>query len=152
MNSSSALQPAVEALCTRFQSNEAGVAATIDLAVLVATADGRIDPAEMAALTVSLEAATKAQLAPAFVRHLVLASRQQVEATGAAAHAKLIGESFAAQGCVDEALRVALLVAMASDGLSHVERERIDIVAKAAGAPLDRVDVLCREIEAKQNA
>jgi len=147
MNANTLLQPAVEALCSHFPSNEAGVAAAIDLAVLVAAADGRIDPAEMAALSTSLEVATKTQLSPMFVKHLVQASRQQIDAAGASTRAKLIGESIAAQGCVDEGLRLALVIALASDGLSEVEREQIEIIARAAGAAPDRVDVLCKEIE-----
>jgi len=147
MNSKALLQPAVEALCNRFPSSEAGVAAAIDLAVLVAAADGRIDPAEMSALSVSLEAATKTHLAPAFVRHLVHASRQQIDAAGASSRAKLLGESFAAQGCVDDGLRLALLVALSSDGMSSVEREKIELVAQAAGAPPERIERLCRELQ-----
>lgn len=152
MNANALLQPAVEALCSRFPSNEAGVAAAIDLAVLVAAADGRIDPAEMAALSTSLEVATKTQLSPTFVKHLVQASRQQIVAAGASTRAKLIGESIAAQGCVDEGLRLALVIALSSDGFSNVEREQIEIIAKAAGATPDRIDSLCREIEATASA
>ena len=148
MNANPLLQPAVEALCNRFPSNEAGVAAAIDLAVLVAAADGHIDPVEMAALSTSLEVATKTQLSPKFVKHLVLASRQQIDAAGASSRAKLIGESIAAQGCVDEGLRLALVIALASDGLSDVERDQIEIIAHAAGATPERVETLCREIEA----
>ncbi len=148
MNANALLHPAVEALCNRFPSNEAGVAAAIDLAVLVAVADGHIDPAEMAALSTSLEVATKTQLSSKFVKHLVLASRQQIETAGASSCAKLIGESIAAQGCVDEGLRLALVIALASDGLSDVERDQIEVIARAAGAAHDRVDTLCREIEA----
>lgn len=147
MNANTLLQPAVEALCNRFPSNEAGVAAAIDLAVLVASADGRIDPAEMAALSTSLEVATKTQLSPVFVKHLVQASRQQIAAAGATSRARLIGESIAAQGCVDEGLRLALVIALASDGFSDVEREQIEVIAKAAGAGPDRIDSLCREIQ-----
>ena len=152
MNTNALLQPAVEALCNRFPSNEAGVAAAIDLAVLVAAADGRIDPAEMATLSAFLEVATKTQLSPVFVKHLVQASRQQIDAAGASTRAKMVGESIAAQGCVDEGLRLALVIALASDGFSEVEREQIEVIAKAAGAAPDRVDTLCREIQAAGNA
>lgn len=152
MNANTLLQPAVEALCNHFPTNEAGVAAAIDLAVLVASADGHIDPAEMAVLSTSLEVATKTHLSPKFVTLLVQASRQQIEAAGASSRAKLIGESIAAQGCVDEGLRLALVIALASDGLSDVERDQIEVIARAAGASSDRVDTLCREIEASGNA
>lgn len=152
MHANTLLQPAVEALCNRFPSNEAGVAAAIDLAVLVAAADGQIDRDEMAALSTSLAVATKTQLSPIFVKHLVQASRQQIDAAGASTRAKLIGESIAAQGCVDEGLRLALVIALASDGFSDVERAQIDIIAQAAGAAPDRVDTLCREIQTASNA
>jgi tellurite resistance protein len=152
MKPSPLLQPAVQALCDHFPSSAAGVATAIDLAVLVAAADGQIDPAEMAALTVSLETTTQAHLAPAIVRHLVHESRNQIETVGAQARAKAIGETIAARGCVEQGLRVALLIALASDGLSSVERQQIDIVAKAAGASPDRVDAIRREIQASASA
>jgi tellurite resistance protein len=153
MNANALLQPAVEALCNRFPSNEAGVAAAIDLAVLVAAADGHIDPAEMAALSTSLEVAIKTHLSPMFVKHLVQASRLQIDAAGgASSRAKLIGESIAAQGCVDEGLRLALVIALASDGLSDIERDQIKIIANAAGASPERVDTLCRELQAAGSA
>ena len=58
MKPSPLIQPTIEAMCARFRSNDEGLSAAVDLAVLVAAADGRIDRAEMAALSASLEAST----------------------------------------------------------------------------------------------
>jgi len=152
MKPSPLIQPTIEALCARFQSNEEGLTAAVDLAVLVAAADGRIDSAEMAALAASLEAMARTQLTPAVVHHIVRESRAQIQAAGIEARARAIGETLAAHDCVDEGLRLALVVALASEGLSAVERERIEIVAKAAGAGAERIDALGREVQAIEGA
>lgn len=149
MSSNHGLATVVAALCEGFPTKDAAVAAAIDLAVLVAAADGRIDPAELATLTQSFEVALGTQVSPMFVRHLVQASVQQMREAGVAAHAQRLGETFAARGCVDDALRLALLVANASDGVSQVERDQIDAVASAAGVSTVRVDELYREIQAR---
>lgn len=46
----------VDALLAHFPARHEGLIALVDLAVLVAVADGRIDDAERAALTESIEA------------------------------------------------------------------------------------------------
>ena len=152
MNPSPLIQPTIEALCAHFSSNDEGISAAVDLAVLVAAADGRIDRAEMAALAASLEAIAGTQLAPAVVQHLVRESRVQVKATGVAARSKAIGETLAAHGCVTEGLRLAVVIALASEGLCPAEREQIEMVARAAGASLERIDALVREVEAVAGA
>jgi len=152
MKPSPLIRPTIEALCARFRSNDEGISAAVDLAVLVAAADGRIDRAEMAALAASLEAIAGTQLAPAVVQHLVRESRAKVEAAGVAERGRTIGQMLAAHDCVSEGLRLAVVIALASEGMCSAERERIEIVAKAAGASVERIDALVREVEAVAGA
>jgi len=152
MKPSPLIRPTIEALCARFRSNDEGISAAVDLAVLVAAADGRIDRAEMAALAASLEAIAGTQLAPAVVQHLVRESRAKVEAAGIAERGRTIGQMLAAHDCVSEGLRLAVVIALASEGMCAAERERIEIVAKAAGASVERIDALVREVEAVAGA
>jgi tellurite resistance protein len=123
------------------EGDEAAVAA-VDLAVLVAMADGAIDTAERAALASSLEAVMGAAVAPPVVRYLVRESRNQIEVAGANARARAIGRQLAERGAADEGLRLALAIAFASDGLSDPEREIIARVAKAAGVSEARLEAL----------
>jgi hypothetical protein len=148
MKPSPLIQPTIEALCAHFQSHDEGMSVAVDLAVLVATADGVIDRAEMIAIAASLAAIAGTQLAVPVVRHLVRESREKLEAVGVEARARAIGEELAAHGSIDDGLRLALVIALASEGLCPVEREQIDMVAKAAGASMERVEALRREVEA----
>jgi tellurite resistance protein len=132
----------MDALHTKLGGGEEAAVAAIDLAVLVATADGSIDAAERAALAASLEAVMGATVTPQVVRHLVRESRNQIEVAGANARARAIGRQLAERGASDEGLRLGLAIAFASNGLSVVERERLAVVAKAAGMSEARLEVL----------
>jgi hypothetical protein len=136
------IEPLIAAFLAPFGADDEGIVTAIDLAVLVALADGTIDAAERAALAGGIEAVMGSTVAPAVVRHLVRESRNQIEAAGIEARARAIGGVLAARGAVDEGLRLALAVAFASDGLAAGERARIGEVAKAAGATEARLDGL----------
>ncbi len=110
--------------------------------MLVAVANGVIDAAERAALAGALEAVMGSTVAPPVVRHLIRESRNHIQAEGIEARARAIGRALAARGAADEGLRLALAVAFASEGLGEAERERIEVMAKAAGATPARVDAL----------
>src|SRR5690349_4177449 len=117
MKPSPLIQPTIEALCEHFQSHDEGMSAAVDLAVLVALADGQIDRAEMIAIAASLEVIAGTQLAVSVIRHMVRESREKIEAVGFEARARAIGETLAAHGCIDDGLRLALVIALASEGL-----------------------------------
>jgi tellurite resistance protein len=142
----------IEALNARLQSDDGGLTAAIDLAVLVAAADGQIDRAEQAALAASLEGLVGSQLDPAVVRHLIRESRDQIQAVGPELRARAIGEFLAAHDAALEGLRLAIAIGYASEGLSAVERERITRVAQAAGVGVERVDALIREARTSAGA
>jgi tellurite resistance protein len=132
-------------LLARFPAGDAGPMTVVDLAVLVAAADGEIDVAEMSAVEATIAAVTGQRLAAPVVGRLVTNSCAQIRARGAEACARTIGEALAARGAAEDGLRLALAVAMASNGLSAVERERIEQLARAAGVPAARVAELLGE-------
>lgn len=133
----------VDALLAHFSAGDEGLIALVDLAVLVAVADGHIDDAEMAALTESIEAIAGGRLGGAVSRRLVEESCAQIRAIGPEAAARLIGQVLAARRAGEEGLMLGLAVAYASEGLAGVERERLEQVARAAGVPDARVAELC---------
>ena len=133
MKPSPSISPLVAALRDRFDSSDEGLNAVVDLAVLVALADGTIDETEMAALAESIGTLVGGMLDPRMNRHVVRESRAKIEAAGVEARAKAIGASLAAHGAAEEGVRLALAIAMASEGVSEVERTRVELMAVAAG-------------------
>lgn len=133
MKPSPSIRPLVAALRARFDSSDEGLNAVVDLAVLVALADGTIDEAEMAALAESIGTLVGGMLDPRMSRHVIRESRAKIESVGVEARAKAIGASLAACGAAEEGVRLALAIAMASDGVLEVERARVELVAVAAG-------------------
>jgi len=142
------IRPLVDSLCSRFPSREEGLLALTDLTVLVAAADGTIDEAEMSSLTASLEVMLASQVVPMLVRHVVEESRERIAEAGIEPSARSLGASLAALGAAEDGIRLALDIAAASEGISDVERARIDLVAKAAGLTGERVAALTGEIAA----
>lgn len=140
------VQALVRFFLAKVRSNDEGVNAAIDLAVLVANADGKIDDAERRALNDSLAAIIGDTVAPIVARHLVSESKSKLAAVGPEARARDIGATLKANDAVREGLSLALAVAHASDGLSDVERERIQVVAEAAGAPVGLLDELAASL------
>lgn len=140
------IRPLVAALRARFDSSDEGLNAVVDLAVLVALADGTIDEAEMAALAESIGTLVGGMLDPRMTRRVIRESRAKIEAIGVEARARAIGESLAAHGAAEGGLRLALSIGMASEGLSAVERARVELIAQAAGVDAAGLDELTRSI------
>jgi tellurite resistance protein len=138
------IKPLVDAFCARFGADDEGIVTAVDLAVLVAVADGTIDADERAALAASMEVIMGATVAPTVVRYLIRESRNQIQAAGADARARAIGGILAARNATDEGLRLALAIAFASGGLAQSERDAITHVAKAAGATDARLEALIK--------
>ena len=147
MKANPSIPPLASALRARFDSSDEGLNAVVDLAVLVALADGKIDEAEMAALAESIGALVGGMLDPRMSRHVIRESRRKIEDTGVEARAKAIGVSLAAHGAVEEGVRLALAIAMASDGVCDAERARVEIVATAAGVEPARLAEISQSIE-----
>ena len=144
MKPSAHIKPLVDTFTKHFGADDEGIVTAVDLAVLVAAADGTIDADERAALTASLEAIMGATVAPTVVRYLVREARNQIEAAGADARARAIGGLIRARDATDDGLRLALAIAFTSGGLSDPERAIIATVAKAAGASDARLEALIK--------
>src|ERR1700677_2239399 len=108
----------MDALRAKLGDHDEALIACVDLAVLVAMADGTIDADERAALSAGLDSLMRAQMAAPVVRHLIRESKNQIETAGPEARAKVIGHQLADHGAADEGLRLALAIAFSSDGLS----------------------------------
>jgi tellurite resistance protein len=122
----------VDALLAHFPAGDEGLIALVDLAVLIAMADGHIDDAEMAALSESIGAIAGGRLGAPLSRRLVEESCAQIRSIGGDACARLAGEVLAGREAGEEGLALGLRVAQASEGVSAVERERLEQIARAA--------------------
>jgi uncharacterized tellurite resistance protein B-like protein len=151
MDPRSSIRLLIDTLCDRFEGSDEGLNAAVDLAVLVAAADGRIDDAELAALAASLEAIIGSRLDPKVVRHLIQESRKQIREAGAEARASAIGKTLAAHGAAEEGIRLALEIALASEGISQVERQHVETVAEAAGVEASKLDEMVRAMRPASN-
>ena len=140
------IQPLIDEVLTHFQHGDAGISTIVDLSVLVAMADGKIDAVEMAALTESVEAIVGSRLVTSMVKHLVTQSRADIRAKGVEASAKSIGEILARQGAGEDGLLLGLAVAWASEGLAPTERECLEQVGRAAGVSAERFAELAEAV------
>lgn len=111
----------------------------IDLVTIVAYADGEIDDAELEALRVSLESMFKSPLSLMVVKTLVGSAVDDIKAAGTDAFARQLGKVLGERGKGEAAIRVALAMARSSDGISALERERIDLIAEGADILAARV-------------
>jgi tellurite resistance protein len=140
---------AINVLCTRFEQGGYNPTPIIDLGVLVARADGKVDDAEKKALRDVFESLLDERLSGAVVGHLIAASLEVIELAGAEPRARLVAEILKDCDAVEQGIVVALGIAFASEGLSKAERSVIRTIADAAGLPAARVDALAAEVKAK---
>lgn len=145
MKPTNELKPLTDALLARFGDNDKGLVAAVDVAVLVAMADEKIDKAEMDALAASIEGLIGGEVATFVAKHLVTESRTKIRAVGTAARAREIGGTLTEHGAGEDGLRLAIAIAWVSEGVSEHEKKAITAVAEAAGVSAARVDELIRE-------
>jgi len=134
--------PLVDRLCARFDDREQGLAVLTDLIVLIAAADAVIDDKEKQVLSESLEAMLFAHVAPRVLRVVVGESRARIRGVGPNLSADNIGRKLAARHASEDGLRLAVFIAAISEGVSSVERSRIERIALAAGVSRARLDQL----------
>ena len=140
---------AINVLCTRFEHGGYNPTPIIDLGVLVARADGKVDETERQALRDVFEALLDERLSGAVVGHLIAASLEVIELAGALPRARLVAEILKDCDAVEQGIVVALGIAYASEGLSKDERAVIQTIADAAGLSSARVDALAARVKAK---
>jgi tellurite resistance protein len=132
----------IDDLLLHFPAGDEGLIALVDLAVLVAVADGVIDPAERQALSQSIEALIGGQVPESMVEHLVSESCAQIQALGPEAAAHSVGTVLAARGAAAEGVRLGLAIARVSEGMSAIELQRVREVARAAGLDAAELDAI----------
>lgn len=124
------IERAVEALCTRFEKADYNPTPIIDLGTLVANADGGIDDKERETLRELLEELFDAELSAELVDFLIQASLDVIEAAGADARARLVGEILVDCDAMEEGLLVALAVAHSSSGLTAAGRAMVATIGR----------------------
>lgn len=139
------VQNAIEQLCTAFDRGGYNPTPILDLGVLVANADGAVDPDERAVLLDIFQALLETNLSAGQVDHLVSASLEVIQLAGVDARIRLVGAILDDCHAAEQGIQVALAVAYASEGLSPAERDVIDRVADAASLPRERVAKLAAE-------
>ncbi|MBN2196590.1 MAG: TerB family tellurite resistance protein [Polyangiaceae bacterium] len=140
MNLTQEISRRIERLIRRFPEED--VLVLVDLMVLVANADGNIDPDEHVALSAGIESILGSRVAPEFVSEVVVESLDKLAEENLDLRALAIGHLLAERGEAEEGLRIGIAVALASGGLAEPEYDLLGTVARAAGVSGARLDVL----------
>ncbi len=139
MSGAPSITPLVDRLCARFEDRDEGLAVVTDLMVLIASADSVIDETEKRALADSVEAMLASHVAPRLLRVVVEESRARIRGVGPELSADGIGRKLASHRAAEDGIRLAVFIAAISEGISVVERKRIERLAAAAGIAPTRV-------------
>src|SRR4051812_43949320 len=125
--------PAIERLCAAFDKHGYNPTPIIDLGVLVAGADGTVDPKEREMLLEVFQTLLDTKISAEVVDALVAASLEVIKAAGTEARERLVAAILQDCDAVEPGILVALAVAFASEGLSKDENAVITRIATAAG-------------------
>jgi tellurite resistance protein len=140
---------AIDELCAAFDRGGYNPTPIVDIGVLVAHADGKIDTRERDMLLDVFQALLETALTPEVVDHLITASVEVIEAAGAESRARLAGAILKDCDAAEAGVRVALAIAFASHGLSPDETRVIERIAAAGGLSAERVAELTAELRAR---
>jgi len=138
---------AVDDLCTAFERHGYNPTPIIDIGVLVASADGKVDEREREMLLDIFQTLLGTTLTPDVVDNLVTASLEVIEAAGAESRARLVAAILKDCDAVDPGIRVALALSFASQGMTKAERTVVERIATAAGVSSARLAELTAEVE-----
>lgn len=147
MNKPSLLERSLLPLLERLKKGDRATSTIVDLATLVANADGHIDADEYRALGKSLELLLATELSGEVIGHVVASSLRDLEKSGIEVRSWELGQKLRERGVGPEGIAFALSIALVSDGLSASERAVIDKVASAAGVPAEYVSTLVTQLE-----
>lgn len=138
--------PAIDKLCDEFAQGGYNPTPIIDLGVLVAHADGKVDERERSVLSNIFTTLLGTTLTSDVVDALVTASVEVIQLAGAEPRARLVGTILRDCDAGEDGLVVALAVAFASEGLSSAEQTVVDRIADAAGVERSRLAVLTERV------
>jgi tellurite resistance protein len=137
---------AIESLCAVFEEHGYNPTPIIDLGVLVASADGKVDDDERQFLREIFQALLETTVSADIVNHMITASLDVIEAAGSEPRARLVGAILDDCNGVEPGIEVALAVAFASHGLSASERKVIDRIARAGHLRKARLEELIAHV------
>lgn len=140
------VSPAIDQLCDAFDRGGYNPTPIIDLGVLVAYADGKIDDKEHAMLSDVFGTLLGTTLNGEVVDALVTASVDVIKQAGAEERARLVGTILRDCDAGEPGLVVALAVAFASEGLSKNEQLVVDRIAEASGVSKNKLEELTKKV------
>ena len=129
---------ALATLCRVFRSRSQGLSDLVELAAIVAAADGQVDEPERDALT-DVVTVMLGDLQPDLAKHLVNSTLHKIRELGWVPLVRDVAEALVACDAVEEGLTLAFAIAYASDGISTQERTVIETIASAAGVPPEQL-------------
>lgn len=124
---------AVNELCTAFERGGYNPTPVIDIGVLVASADGKIDAREREMLLDVFQTLLDTTLTAEVVDHLVTASVEVIEAAGVESRARLVAAILTDCNALEPGVKVALALAFASQGLTTAETKVVERIANEGG-------------------
>lgn len=136
----------IDELCAAFARHGYNPTPIIDLGVLVASADGKVDERERAMLLDLFQALLETNVTAEVVDNLVSTSLDVIEAAGAESRARLVATILSDCDAVEAGVKVALAIAFASLGLTDAERTVVDRLASAGGMAPARLAELTEEV------
>lgn len=137
---------AIAELCTAFERGGYNPTPVIDIGVLVASADGKVDEREREMLLDVFQTLLNTTLTAEVVDHLVTASVEVIEVAGAESRARLIASILRDCEAVEPGVKVALALSFASQGLTKAEAKVVERIATEGGLSSARLAQLTEEI------
>jgi tellurite resistance protein len=121
--------------------------AIVEAAYLVAAADGVVDDEERSTFERVVTAACGGAVAPKHVAELVADLQDQLTEDGMDRRIEMMGKTIMKKSHAQEVLRIAALIAQASESVSDVERGVLVRIAGSCGLEPADVDVALREVK-----
>lgn len=134
-------------VCDRLRASDQGLTATVDLATLVACADGDIDTQEREALHATINTLMNEQLDERILDRLVRSSLDHIGKAGAVTRAKEVGETLKERSLSEDGVTFAVAIALASKGVDPAERRAIDRVAEAGGVAPEQIEAIMARLQ-----
>lgn len=120
--------------------------AIVEGAFLVASADGEFDDAERATFASVVTAACGGAVPPRRIAKLVLDLNDMLHEDGLDVRIHAIGMHAAKREHAEEVLRIGALIANASGGVAHAERQVLERIAAATGMSSRDVDTAIDDV------
>jgi len=116
-----------------------GIADIVDLMVVVARADGRIDEAEAESLAALINTLNRTVLDKAVTRTIVEQSVKRLKREGVRATLERVGVTLGYLGRLEDALGLALDVAQSGKELSELEWTSLVVAGRAGQLDADKI-------------